>query len=216
MTSTEKPQKPKMREPVWYRPPGVAETGLAFVGHQISEDEQYFVQLLHYDQLYSIRHGQNSKTFLKFLEGKLYGTECPKCGDRFFPPRINCWNLDCNLERTNWIELPLRGRVHTYTVAGWSGRSSLQRLPIVLAYVIIEGCATAVANELRGLDPWDAEFNMPVKVVFRPRSERVGAITDFHFEPAGDWKPSPTNPEKERIKELLGPVYEWVATLKKH
>ena len=212
--SDEKPEKPILKEPTWYRPEGVTETGLAFIGHQFSEDGQNFLQYLHYDQLYKIRHGQNSKTFMEFLNGKIWGTECPKCGDKFFPPRINCWNLDCNLERTNWIELPLRGHVHTYTVAGWSGRSSLKRLPLVLAYVIIEGCATAVANELRGLDPWDTEFNMPVKVVFHPKEERVGAISDFHFEPADDWKPSPMNREKERIKELLQPVYEWVATLK--
>jgi len=39
-------------------------------------------------------------------------------------------------------------------------------------------------------------------------------VTDFHFEPVDFWKPSPMNAEKQRIKDLVAPVYEWVKTLK--
>lgn len=39
-------------------------------------------------------------------------------------------------------------------------------------------------------------------------------ITDFHFEPADGRKPGSMNPEKERIKQLCPPVYEWVKSLK--
>ena len=46
---TEKPIKPKLKDPVWYRPDGVSETGLAFIGHQFSEDGENFLQYLHYD-----------------------------------------------------------------------------------------------------------------------------------------------------------------------
>jgi len=53
-----------------------------------------------------------------------------------------------------------------------------------------------------------------LKIVFKPKDQRVGAVTDFHFEPADFWKPSPMNPEKQRIKDLVTPVYEWVKTLK--
>ena len=55
---------------------------------------------------------------------------------------------------------------------------------------------------------------MPLKIVFKPPEERIGAITDFHFEPEDGWEPSPMNKEKERIKKLVEPVYEWVKTLK--
>lgn len=43
---------------------------------------------------------------------------------------------------------------------------------------------------------------------------RTGAVTDFYFVPADDWKPSPMNPEKERIKKMVEPVYEWVKSMK--
>src|SRR5512136_1201508 len=197
-----------------YRPEWVKETGLTFVGHEISEDRTTMNQFLHYDQLYTIRHGWNSKFFIGLLDGKIMGTRCPKCGDSWVPIRTHCWNLDCNLQKTEWIEMPLTAKVHTWTVAGWSGRSSLKRLPIILVYAVIGNSKVAIANELHGLNPWDVEFGMPLKIVFKPKEQRVGAVTDFHFEPADFWKPSPLNKEKDRIKKLVEPVYEWVKTLK--
>ena len=110
--------------------------------------------------------------------------------------------------------MPLTAKVHTWTIAGWSGKSSLKRLPIVLVYAVIGNSKVAIANELHGIDPWDVEFGMPLKIVFKPKEERSGIVTDFHFEPTSNWKPSPMNEEKERIKQLVEPVYEWVKTLK--
>lgn len=207
-------EEPNFTEKKSYRPKDVKETGLAFVGHEISEDGNTMNQFLHYDQLYTIRHGGNSKFFKGLLDGKILGTKCNKCGDTWVPVRTHCWNLDCNLEKTEWVEMPLTAKVHTWTIAGWSGRSSLKRLPIVLVYAVIGDSKVAIANELHGIDPWDVEFGMPLKIVFKPKEERSGIVTDFHFEPAEDWKPSPINEEKERIKKLVEPVYEWVKTMK--
>jgi len=212
MTHVKRPDFTKKGE---YRPADVKETGLAFVGHEITEDNSAMNQFLHYDQLYTIRHGRNSKFFAGLLEGKLYGTKCPKCGDIFLPVRGNCWNLDCALQETEWIEMPLKGRVHTWTIAGWSGRSSLKRLPIVLAYVVIGDSKVAIANEVRNIKPEDIEFNMPVKVEFVPKEQRAGIVTDFYFVPDDGWQPSNDNPEeKARIKELVQPVYDWVKSMK--
>lgn len=204
---------PNFTERKDYRPADVKETGLAFVGHEISEDRTVMNQFLHYDQLYTIRHGWNSMFFIGLLEGKILGTRCPKCGDSWVPVRTHCWNLDCKLQRTEWVEMPLSAKVHTWTIAGWSGRSSLKRLPIILVYAHIGTSKVAMANELHGINPWDVEFGMPLKIVFKPKEERIGAVTDFHFEPVDFWKPSPMNDEKQRIKDLVTPVYEWVKTL---
>ena len=50
--------------------------------------------------------------------------------------------------------------------------------------------------------------------MIKPKKERNGTVTDFHFEPAEGWEPSPINREKERIKRLIEPVYKWIKTLK--
>ncbi|MFH0815658.1 MAG: Zn-ribbon domain-containing OB-fold protein [Methanobacteriota archaeon] len=205
---------PGFHKQTWFRPEGVTEPGLNFVGYEIADNDVDFNQFLHYDQLYTIRHGQNSRFFRNLLKGKLVGTKCPKCGAAWVPPRTNCWNLDCNLQETKWVEFPLKAKVHTWTVAGWSGRSSLKKLPFVLVYAKIEGSTVAIANYLTGIKPWEVEFGMPLQVVFVPERERVGAVTDFHFEPAKGWKPGPMTPEKERIKKLVAPIYEWVKTMK--
>lgn len=207
------PNAPKMNLVRDFRPSDVKEVGFRFVDYYISEDKTLFMSHLHYDQLYTERAAELSPYALGLLEGKIMGTKCPKCGDIFFPARVNCWNLDCKLVKTEWIELKQTGKVHAYTIAGWSGKSSLKRLPFVLAYVILDGVKTAVANEIREINPWDAEYDMPVKVKFVPKENRVGAITDFYFVPDKNWKPSPMNAEKERIKKLCEPVYEWVKTL---
>ncbi|MCI0497203.1 MAG: hypothetical protein L0Z54_02785 [Thermoplasmata archaeon] len=191
-----------------------AETGLEFTGYEISADGNYFNQFMHYDQLYRLRHGVNSRFFMELLNGRIFGTRCPRCGDSFVPPRTNCWRLDCRLQPTEWVEFPPTAKVHTWTVAGWSGRSSLKRLPLVLVYAFIGDSKVAIANELHGIEPWQAEFGMPLKVVFRNAGERVGAVTDFWFEPADGWRPPRMNAERKRIKALVEPVYAWVATMK--
>jgi uncharacterized OB-fold protein len=196
-----------------YRPVDVKETGLAFIGHEVSEDRTAMNQFLHYDQLYTVRHGQNSKFFIGLLDGKIMGTRCPTCGDSWVPVRTHCWNLDCRLQQTEWVEMPLTATVHTWTIAGWSGRSSLKRLPIILVYANIGTSKVAMANELHEIEPWDVEFGMPLKIVFKPKDQRIGAVTDFHFEHVDSWTPGPMTEEKERIKKLVKPVYDWVQTL---
>ncbi len=116
---------------------------------------------------------------------------------------------------SEWIRLSATVTVHTFTIAEWNGKSLPERLPFALAYVIADGCKTTIANKLRGLEPWDAEFGMPVKVVWKPKDQRQGTVTDWHFEPADGWKPSVgVTPEKERMKELCKPVFEWVKSMK--
>lgn len=171
-------------------------------------------QQIYYDMLYTFRLGALSPYAKGLLEGKLLGTKCPKCGDVTFPPRVNCWNLDCNLEITDWVEMPKTGILHAWTVCGFSAKSALKKLPFVLAYVLVGESKTAIANILHIDEPWQTETGMPVIIKVAPEEERVGNIIDFWFEPDPTWSPSGMNSEKERIKSLCEPVYKWVKTLK--
>ncbi len=179
----------------------------------LSADSTWIEQQIYYDMLYTFRLGALSPYAEGLLEGKLLGTQCPKCRDITFPPRVNCWRLDCKLEVTDWIEMPLTGTLHTFTICGFAAKSALKKLPFVLAYVLVGESKTAIANILKINEPWHTETNMPVIVKFAKEEDRVGNIIDFWFEPDPKWTPSPMNAEKERIEKLCEPVYEWVRIL---
>ena len=170
-------------------------------------------QQIYYDMLYTFRLGALSPYAKGLLDGKLLGTKCLKCGDITFPPRVNCWNLDCNLNPTDWVEMPSTGILHAWTVCGFSAKSALKKLPFVLAYVLVGESKTAIANILHIKEPWHTETNMPVVIKMVSEKERVGNLIDFWCEPDPSWKPSEMTPEKERIKELCQPVYEWVKSM---
>ena len=175
-------------------------------------------QQIYYDMLYTFRLGALSVYAKGLLDGKLLGTKCPKCGDVTFPPRVNCWNLACKLQKTEWIEMPKTGVLHAWTICGFAAKSALKKLPFVLAYVLVGESKTAIANILHIDEPWHTETNMPVVIKMVPKEERVGNLIDFWFEPDPTWEPSEggkmTN-EKERIKQLCQPVYDWVKILKR-
>ena len=174
---------------------------------------KWIEQQIYYDMLYTFRLGALSPYAIGLLEGKLLGTKCPICGDITFPPRVNCWNLDCNLEKTDWIEMPKKGRLHAWTICGFAAKSALKKLPFVLAYVLVGESKTAIANILHINEPWHTETNMPVVIKFAPKEDRVGNLIDFWFEPDPSWTAGSMSEEKERIKSLCEPVYEWVKTL---
>ncbi len=180
-----------------------------------AEGKEWIEQQIYYDMLYTFRLGALSPYAKALMKGKLLGTKCPSCGDVTFPPRVNCWNLDCKLETTEWIEMPSTGILHTFTICGFAAKSALKKLPFVLAYVLIGESKTAVANILKIDEPWHVESNMPVIIKFVEKEDRVGNLIDFWFEPAPSWHPSPMTPEKERIKKLCEPVYEWIKILKR-
>lgn len=171
-------------------------------------------QQIYFDMLYTFRLGALSPYAKALLEGKLLGTKCPNCGDITFPPRVNCWNLDCDLEKMDWVEMPSTGTLLAWTVCGFAAKSALKKLPFVLAYVLVGDSKTAIANILHIDEPWHTETDMPVMIKMAPKQERVGNIIDFWFEPASSWQPGPMTPEKERIKQLCEPVYAWVARMK--
>jgi len=94
------------------------------------QEEEYMVVYRPHGVLYHHSYGLVSKFFKGLIDGKLYGAKCPKCETVYCPPRAHCWNPACKVERTQWIDLPLRGVVHTFSVMLFSadaffGASSL-------------------------------------------------------------------------------------------
>jgi uncharacterized OB-fold protein len=75
-----------------------------------------------------------SKT-LKFWEGlregKMYATECCKCGRLYFPPSADC--PDCICSEMSWIELSSEAEIETFTHIVVRPTSFSQQKPYTVA-----------------------------------------------------------------------------------
>jgi uncharacterized OB-fold protein len=154
-------------------------------------------------------YGKTSRFFMELLERKLYGTKCPKCGLVFCPPRAHCFNPECKLEETEWIELPMKGEVFSYTIMAiaWPSMAHLQ--PLVGVMVRIDGTNTCLPTTMRNIDPMKVSIGL--KVALNIVKEPKGDLLDVYATPDGEpIPPERTAEEKNRLEEDLRKVKEWV------
>lgn len=146
-----------------------------------SREAEYMVIYRPHGVLYHHSYGLVSKFFKGLIDRQLLGTKCPKCKTVYCPPRVHCWNPACRVAETKWIELPLKGKVHTFSVMLFSADAFLEMLPFVLGYVRIEGADTALPVQIV-----TAPTNVFVgqKVNIRFRKERKGDLMDIYAVPA--------------------------------
>lgn len=129
-------------------------------------------------------------TAARFMEGlrekRLLASRCSQSTLTYIPPRAYC-------ERTlaacdEWVEAGTEGRVEASTIVtrGFEGGP---QAPYAIAFVLLDGVDTAIANYVHGIDLSDvraaSEALAPgtrVRVEFI--DEPTGKITDFHFLPA--------------------------------
>lgn len=147
------------------------------------EEQDYMVIYRPHGVLYHHSYGLVSKFFKGLVDGQLYGTKCPKCETVYCPPRVHCWNPNCRVERTQWIELPLKGVVHTFSIMLFSADAFLEQLPFVLGYVQVEKAHTALPIQII-----TAPTNVFVgqKVQIRFREKRNGDLMDIYCVPEPD------------------------------
>jgi uncharacterized OB-fold protein len=124
--------------------------------------------------------GLVSKFFMGLLDRKIYGTKCPKCGTTYCPPRAHCWNPVCRVADTEWVELPQKGEVHTFSIMLFSADAFLEMLPFVLGYIQIEGADTAIPMQIE-TEPSNVFISQKVEIRFR--DTRNGELMDMYAVP---------------------------------
>ncbi len=129
--------------------------------------------------LYSHSYGLVSLFFLGLLHGKLKGTKCPKCGTVYCPPRAHCWNPACKVEETKWIDMPLTGIIHTFTVQCLAAAPFEHMLPFSLGWVQVDGADTAICTMLH-IPYKDMFIGQKVRMEFKPQKERKGDLMDMY------------------------------------
>jgi len=70
--------------------------------------------------------------FVDHLEkGKLMGTKCKKCGQRYFPPRADCFNdLTSDME---WFEVDKAGKLLTFSTLKFAPAGFDKEIPYTIA-----------------------------------------------------------------------------------
>lgn len=132
----------------------------------------------HYEIDYIHSYAQDSPFFAGLAKKKLLGSKCEACGYVYATPRGHC--MECGA-KTSWVELPLRGRVHTFTTCHFGSEAFLKETPYTLILVEFDGVDTLFMSRLIGVEPDEAQIGMPVRArfvrncKFRP--------TDVYFVP---------------------------------
>lgn len=130
----------------------------------------------HYEVDYIHSYAQDTPFFKGLSEGKLLGSRCPQCGSTFATPRGHCMNCGA---KTEWMELPLEGKIHTYTTCYFGGQEFLEETPFTLILVEWPEIDTFFLSRLIGVAPEDVQIGMPVKAKFKRLSEFKP--TDVYF-----------------------------------
>jgi hypothetical protein len=138
--------------------------------------------VIHYP--YSINYihsyAEDSPFFLGLANGKLMGSKCTarRCGATFATPRGHC--MRCGAA-TEWIDLPLRGKVHSWTTCHFGSEAFLKETPYNLALVEFEGIGSVMLVRLKDAVESDLYVGMPVEARFDPTPKY--SITDVWFVP---------------------------------
>jgi uncharacterized OB-fold protein len=125
-------------------------------------------------------YAEDSEFFLGLAEGKLKGTKCTSaaCGFVYATPRGHC--MVCG-EPTRWVDLPPRGRIHSWTTCHFGSEAFLKETPYNLALVEFEGAGSLLLSRLKECSESDIYIGMPVEARFSPRP--TYSITDVWFVP---------------------------------
>jgi hypothetical protein len=126
-------------------------------------------------------YAEDTPFFLGLAEGHLRGSRCrkPKCGFVYATPRGHC--MVCGAP-TEWVDLPLRGRVHSWTTCHFGSEAFLNETPYNLAMVEFDGVGSLLLVRLKDCVESDLYVGMPVEARFDPRPKY--SITDVWFVPS--------------------------------
>lgn len=133
----------------------------------------------HYEINYLHSYAQDSPFFAGLAARKLLGSRCPACGYSYATPRSHC--MECGTA-TEWFELPLQGRIHTYTTCYFGGEAFLKETPFTLVLVEFDAVNTLFLSRLVGAEPDETAIGMEVKARFLRNC--TFKPTDVYFVPA--------------------------------
>lgn len=134
----------------------------------------------HFEIDYLHSYKQDTPFFHALSHKRLLGSRCPACSYTYATPRTHC--MECG-GPTEWTDLPLEGRVHSWTVCYFAAEEFLKEVPFTLILVEFDGVDTLFLSRLVGAAREEMRIGMPVRAKFRRKA--TWSVRDVYFIPAG-------------------------------
>ena len=112
-------------------------------------------------------------------EGRFLGTHCEACDLIYVPATMFCER--CFAELDEWIEVPNRGTIFTYTVLHRDLDDKRLDPPVILAYVKLDGSDGGLVHYIGETEKNLLYIGMEVEAVFKDTAEREGSILDIRY-----------------------------------
>ncbi len=117
-------------------------------------------------------------------KGVILGSHCTHCRKTVVPPRIVCeW---CFNPMDRYVPLEDTGTVNTFSLCYVTWDVQRIKDPEIPAVIDIDGASPhhGILHKLGEVDPEEINIGMRVKAVWKPDTDREGAITDIlYFKP---------------------------------
>ncbi|MBI4488935.1 MAG: Zn-ribbon domain-containing OB-fold protein [Deltaproteobacteria bacterium] len=116
--------------------------------------------------------------------GRLIARRCHRCKRVMIPPRMFCER--CFRPTDDWVYVKDIGTVNTFSLCYVSWDVRLLKRPEIPAVIEIDGATPGIGilHVLRNVAPEQVRVGMRVRAVWKPKSKRVGSITDIAY-----WEP---------------------------
>lgn len=128
----------------------------------------------HYEIDYIHSYAQDSPFFAGLTKKRLLGSKCAGCDYIYATPRGHC--MECGA-KTDWFDLPLEGKIHTFTTCHFGGEAFLKETPFTLILVEFAGVNTLFLSRLVGAEPEEVH---PVRSLRAKDDKRITRSDDLH------------------------------------
>jgi uncharacterized OB-fold protein len=117
-------------------------------------------------------------------QGQLIARSCRKCERVMIPPRMFCER--CFRPTDEWVYLSATGTVNTFSLCYVSWDVRRLKIPEIPAVIEIDNASPGmgILHIIRKVKPKLVHVGMRVAAVWKPKSQRIGSITDIaHWAP---------------------------------
>jgi len=158
----------------------------SYPGKEITADQlkqgEYLDTVERFEPKYSWAAGVAISKFLEEMKkGRLIGRKCSNCKRILIPPRMYC--EQCYRPTDDWEYVKDTGTINTFSISHVGTDARRLSEPILVAVVDIDGASPGmgILHTLGEVEPAKVRIGMKVKAVWKPPSQRQGAITDIRY-----------------------------------